>query len=119
MNRAEQMSYKGQRILYFDYRGLRGEELLAQLKANTKTVLETPGNEILTLSDFTGTYATDEFMAYAQSDESKAAAKKTKRKAFLGVTGVKKIFLNVYNTVTGVKARAVDDIEAAKDYLVS
>lgn len=119
MNRQEKITYKGQEILYFNYIGLRDAALLDQLKANTKFVLEMPGDGLLTLSDFTNTYATDEFLQYAQTEESKAAAKKTRKKAMLGITGIKKIFLNTYNALSGNRAKAFDDMQAAKEYLVS
>jgi hypothetical protein len=119
MNRRETIVYKGQEIVCFDYKGLRGAELLEQIKANTQFVLNSPKFDLLTLSDFSGTYATDEIVAYLRDPESKAAAQKTKKKALIGITGLKKMFLNIYNTVTGAGAKVFDDIGSAKEYLVS
>jgi hypothetical protein len=119
MNRCETIIYKGKEITFFNYNGLRGEELLEQLKANTQYLLDSPKNDFLTLSDFSKAYGTDETLAFLQSEPAKAAAKKTKKKALLGITGLKKMFLNIYNTFTGAGARAFNDIESAKEYLVS
>ncbi len=38
--------------------------------------------------------------------------------AVLGITGVKKILLNVVNKLTSVNAKPFTDIESAKDYLI-
>ncbi len=79
--------------------------MLEQLQANTQMILDSPIDDLLTLSDFRNVYADEESMAYLQSDDVKAAARKTQKKAVLGITGLKKIFLNVYNTFTGVGTR--------------
>jgi hypothetical protein len=119
MNPYRRITHKGQEILYFDYKGLRGKEVLEQLQANTRVILDSPETDFLTLSDFRNVYADEESMAYLQSEEVKAAARKTKKKAVLGITGLKKMFLNLYNTFTGIGTRAFDDEETAKEYLVS
>lgn len=113
------ITYKGQEILYFDYRGLRGKDVAEQLQANTRAMLQLPRNDLLTLSDFRNTYGDAETVAYLKGDEIKAVSKKSRRKAILGITGIKKMFLNIYNTVTGAGARAFDDEEAAKEYLIA
>ena len=112
-------AYKGVEIIFFNYNGLRGEGLLEQLKKNTRFLIDSAGDHFLTLSDFTNSYGDDKSLAYLQSEEAKAAAKKTAKKAVLGVTGLKKMFLNIYNKFTGTGTKAFDDIEAAKEYLVS
>lgn len=38
--------------------------------------------------------------------------------AVLGITGVKKILLNVVNKLTNVNAKPFSDIESAKSYLI-
>jgi hypothetical protein len=82
-------------------------------------MLASPRNDFLTLSDFRNTYADDESLAYLRSDEMKAVSKKSTKKAILGITGLKKMFFNIYNTFTGAEAKAFDDEEAAKEYLIS
>ncbi len=119
MERFREIIYQGQNILVFDHRGMRGDEFLHNLKAGTQWLRDHPGDELLTLADFTGFYATDEVVAYLQSEESKIAAQNVKKSAAVGVTGIKKIFLNLYNLATGSSARAFDDLEAAKTYLIS
>ena len=119
MERFQEIAYYGQKILVFDHRGLRGDEFLQNLKAGTQWLQAYPGENLLTLADFTGCYATEEVVAYLQSEESKIAARKIKKSAAVGITGIKKIFLNLYNLATGSNSRAFDDFESAKQYLIS
>ncbi len=119
MNQYEKMTYNGQDILLFNYIGLRGEQLLERIKANTRRIIQAERNAFLVLSDFTNTYATDDIMEYLQSDEGQAAAAKTTKAAVVGVTGIKKVLLNAYNQVAHAQTRAFPDIESAKEYLVS
>ncbi len=115
---CEWITYKGHKLLFVDYTGLRGNEIVAMLHTANTTILEAEGR-VLAFADFTGTYATDEIVAYLQSQETKQAAKKLTKNAVVGITGIKKLFLNLYNTVTGGGAKPFDDLESAKEYLIS
>ncbi len=116
--RIELVTYKEKEIILFNYVGLRGEEALEQMKTNTQYVLDYQG-EVLTLSDFTDTFMTDEIMEFLKSDASKAAGQKAKKKAILGMSPLKIIFMNIYNAVTGANTKAFDNAEDAKEFLVS
>lgn len=115
---SEWITYKGHNILFTDYKGLRGNEIVEMLHTANTIILEAE-DSVLGLADFTGTYATDEIVAYLQCEETKQAAKKLRKNAVVGVTGIKKIFLNMYNIVTGGGAKPFDDLESAKEYLIS
>jgi hypothetical protein len=115
---CEWITYKGHKILFVDYKGLRGNEIVEMIHTANQIILEAEGS-ILSFGDFTGTYATDEIVAYLQNEETKQAAKKLRKNAVVGITGIKKIFLNVYNMVTGGGAKPCNDIESAKEYLIS
>ena len=119
MGECKFITYAGQEILFADHVGLRGEALLHSLRRATQKALETPQSDLLLLADYTGTYVNDEIMAYLSGEESKQAAKKARKIAVVGVTGIKKIFLNTYNLMTGSGTRAFNDLESAKQYLVS
>lgn len=116
---CEWITYQGQRILSIDHTGLRGDEILRNMQAANALILKEPDDSVLSLADFTGTYATDELVQYLQSDETKRAAQKVRKMAVVGITGLKKLFLNLYNSVTGSGAKPFDDIASAKHYLIS
>jgi hypothetical protein len=115
---CEWITYKGRTILFADYTGLRDHEIVKMMQTANRMIGEADGS-VLVLSDFSGTYATDEIVKYLQSEDSKQAAKKLKKNAVVGVTGIKKLFLNMYNMVTGGGAKPFDDLESAQEYLIS
>jgi hypothetical protein len=112
------ITYKGHKILFADYKGLRDHDIVKMMQSANKMVEEAE-DRVLGLSDFSGTYATDEIVKYLQSEDSKQTAKKFQKNAVVGVTGIKKMFLNVYNMVTGGGAKPFDNLESAKEYLIS
>lgn len=93
--------------------------LLDSLKFATQMTIDDRNGHLLVLADFTNTYADNEIMGYLQSDEAKRAAKNVNKMAVVGITGLKKMFLQVYNTMTGSIARPCADLESAKQYLIS
>ncbi len=115
---CEWITYKGHDILFTDYTGLRDNDIIKMMQTANRTIIEAHDN-VLGLADFSGTYATDEIVQYLQSEDSKQAAKKLEKNAVVGVTGIKKMFLNLYNMVTGGGAKPFDDLTSAKEYLVS
>lgn len=115
---CEWITYKGHKILFADYTGLRDHDIVKMMQTANKMIGEADGS-VLALADFSGTYATEEIVQYLRSEDSKQAAKKLKKNAVVGVTGIKKIFLNMYNMVTGGGAKPFDDLESAKVYLIS
>lgn len=119
MGECKFITYAGQEILFADHVGLREETLLHSLRRANQKAIEAPQDDLLLLADYSNTYVNDEIMVYLTGEESKQAAKKARKIAVIGVTGIKKIFLNTYNLVTGSGTRAFNDLESAKQYLVS
>jgi len=110
------ITYKGKEISYFDYRGLKIEEILKTIdEAMIKALHENKARP--QLSNLTGVYAVPEFMG-----KVKEAGKKTKhlttKSAVVGITGAKKLLLNTYIAFTGANMKAFDDEEMAKEWLV-
>ncbi len=119
MERCTILTYHGNAIQLFNYEGLHGTELLETVRAATQIMLNGAPNELLVLADFSNTYLDEQVIGYLTSSESRSASKNAKKIAVVGVTGLKKIFFNMYNAVTFTQAKACDSIESAKDYLIS
>lgn len=111
--------YRGQRILFCNHAGLRGAALLENVTFAAQMTLADHSGHLLLLTDFSNASVNDAVMEFFQSDRSKQAAQKPKKQAVVGITGMKKLFLHIYHTATGGKARPYDDLEAAKQYLIS
>lgn len=118
MDRLSIINYKGKEILYLDQRGLNGDDLLKGCKNADQFIKNYQKDTALTLANFTDTTASQEVMNYLKSEESVNINKKVVKAAVVGITGIKKILLNAYNTVTGGKYKAFETEEEAKEYLV-
>jgi hypothetical protein len=69
------------------------------------------------LSNFEGTFGSDEFMARTR-ELSPLFQSKTKKEAVLGIKGLKKILLHAYNAFSKSKLLQFNTKEEALDYLV-
>ena len=119
MERYGFIDYKGKQILYIDHTGLNEDDLIENMRKATQFMNNCHKKELLMLTNFTDTYGTEKVMQELKGKDSVESMKITKKVAVVGVTGIKKIFLNAYNVLTGKNVRAFDTLEAAKDYLVA
>lgn len=113
------IEYKGKRIIYGDYRKLKGTDLITAINQEAKLAQEVPGR-VLILDDFTGCIADSAFVEHAKKIGKNIVEPKTEKCAILGVEGVKKVLLNAYNWFTGAGARQrvfTSELEA-KEWLV-
>jgi len=115
--RQSWITHKGKEILYDDYRNLQGSKFPAMVNEILKLTLESGKKDILSLVDVRGSYATKETVE-AFNIAGKAAKPVSKKTAVLGITGVKKIFLNVVNKFSKIGAKPFNSIEEAKEWLV-
>ena len=111
------MTYKGKKILYNDYRNLQGSEIPDILDAILSLTLKSGEKGYLNLVDVRDSYANKETID-AFNKGAKAVKDITDKTAVLGITGVKKILLNVVNKFSNMGAKAFDTIEEAKEWLV-
>jgi hypothetical protein len=110
------INHKDRDILYINHRGLSGDALYESIKeANTFLLKEK--KEYLTIADFTDSTATKKTNDYLQSDETKEVSKYISKQAVIGLTGIKKMMLRVYNVFTGLNLKAVNTLEEAKEYV--
>ena len=88
--RMKWISYKEHKILLDDYSNIMPEQLPPLIERKTN-------------------------LTFQSGKKSKFLLKKT---AVVGITGVKKIFLNIVDRFTGLNAKAVSSMEEAKEWLV-
>lgn len=117
MARHSIISHNGKEILYVDYQGLKEQEILDEMERATEFALQ-ENRPMLRLSNMTDVFAVPSVV-----DKAKESGKRTKhltiKRAAVGITGAKKVLFNAFNRVSGNNARAFDDVEEAKDWLVS
>ncbi|MCP4678678.1 MAG: hypothetical protein GY854_24845 [Deltaproteobacteria bacterium] len=116
------MNYKGHKIVYLDFRGLPEDEVVAQVAAFEKMVLDLSAAEvdnILFLVNFEKQYATP-----AISNAISATAKKIHRYIAKGaIVGelslTKRVLMSVYTAITGGNRKVFDDEQSAKEWLIT
>ncbi|MFW9989060.1 MAG: hypothetical protein ACFFC3_10415 [Candidatus Odinarchaeota archaeon] len=115
--RMKWISYKENEILLDDYTNIYPEQFAPLIKRITDLTFKSGKKDILLIVDVTGAYANKEAVdAFVEaSKKSKPLLKKT---AVVGITGVKKIFLNIVNKFSGVNAKALSSMEDAKEWLL-
>jgi hypothetical protein len=122
MERLSFIEHKGKKILYADYRDLCGadarEEIAALVKAEMELIAKQPKKSLLTLTDVTNIHVCKEVneLLTQMTAHNKPYVKKA---AVLGVTGVKAAFYNIMMALSDRKIKIFDDIEEARDWLVS
>ncbi|MEM9337873.1 MAG: hypothetical protein AAGA66_04040 [Bacteroidota bacterium] len=111
------IEYKEQPILYSDYTNCKAEELIEKLNEAAAYFRSHLSKPVLTLSDFSGSFGSKEFMSEAARLNKEIFDEKTIKGAVLGITGVKKILLDGYNTFGKTKLKPFKSKQDALDYL--
>lgn len=118
--RSHWIEHKGKRILYCDYTNFSVgdfQALKAELDAVAAFLAEQPEGSVLGLSDIRGSVASSQVIDLFKKSAT-STAKYIKRQAVVGVTGFKKAFYDLIVRISGQNARAFEDLESAKDWLV-
>lgn len=116
--RMKWINYKGHEILFDDYTNVMPEQFAPLVQRITELTFQSGKKDILLIVDVRCAFANKESVnAFSESGKkSKVLIKKT---AVLGITGVKKIFLNIVNKFTGLNAKPLNTMEEAKEYLIN
>jgi hypothetical protein len=83
----------------------------------TELTFKSGKKDILLIVDVTGAYANKEAVS-AFSESGKKSKVLLKKTAVVGITGVKKIFLNIVNKFTNLGVKPLPSIEEAKEWLI-
>lgn len=113
----EWINHKGMKILFFNCKNLNEETLKSEADVLLATVIKEPERSVLILTDVRETVGTTEVVQIFKEYGDKMK-KYFRKQAVIGITGVRHILLNAVSRFTG-QAQAFDDIEKAKDWLVS
>ena len=115
--RMKCITYKGKEILLDDYSNIMPEQFPSLIERITNLTFQSGKKDILLIVDVTGAYANKEAVS-AFSESGKKSKVLLKKTAVVGITGVKKIFLNIVNKFTGLHAKALSTMEEAKEWLI-
>jgi len=113
------INYKGKKVLYVDYRQCKTTQEMLNVLEESKKLYESCSDSFLTINDFTGTTGSSEFMQKVKQYGKSTFDGRTTKSAILGISGIKKILLNGYNSLVKRKIVPFDTKEEALEYLVS
>ena len=117
MERIEAIFRDGKEIIRIDFQGLEEDDNVIAFLTEIKNYVLNFNRPTLQLTNITGVYFTPSVM-----NQVSAITKETEhlviKDAIVGVVGVKKILLQVYNTLVRGKAKAFNTEEDAIAWLV-
>jgi hypothetical protein len=110
--------YKGKKIFRGRYDHLTLEEIRAEVSAVEKEMTQQPLGSVLLLIDTAGTDASPEALRLFKN-VALHSEKHVHKSAILGVTGVRRMILEIIRRFSGMDLAPFSDEEQAKDWLVS
>ena len=114
------MEYKGKRIFIADYSGFDDDvvALRAEIEQAISTLEKEPEGSALVLANVEGTSGTVA-NANALKEQLPRSAHVARKRAVVGVTGMKRFFLSTFAVIAGRgSATPFDTLEQALDWLV-
>ena len=112
------IQHKGKEIVYVDYSHCKTEKELLSVIYELKDFYKDKTGTYSSLSDFTGTFGTRNFIKEANRLGKEVFDARTDKSAALGITGIRKILLTAYNAVMKNKLVPFENKNDALEYLV-
>ena len=109
--------YQGKRLFFAHYDHLNMQDLNIELGSAEKEILQQPTGSVLLLADVTGTIITPEVLNLFKNTALRTNSFLIKV-AVLGVTGVRRAFMDIVAKFSGIRFQAFDDVQKAKDWLL-
>ncbi|MBN1979062.1 MAG: hypothetical protein JW918_16800 [Anaerolineae bacterium] len=118
--RSRWITYKGERIFFADLSGLgrHPDAFREELMEAEALAHQQPEGSLLVLTDVRDTVLSSEVMDFAK-ESSARMTKYIRKEAIIGMAGIRHVLLDAVSRFSGRQFAAFDDIEAAKDWLVS
>ena len=113
------INHKARKILHVDFQNIKVKDNVLQNLEEMVKFYNEANDKIYLLLDVRGTFTDPEVMDKLKHYGKTVFRGKSEKRAILGVSGIKKILLQAYSTVTGTKVALFDSEEDAKDYLAS
>ncbi len=116
------IKYRGEKVLFVDYANFKAEEVLPQMREAAK-LCNTFSLKVLLLVNFENVdlgkaSQRNEILQEAYQLGIKVFNEKTERSAIIGMSGIKKMFYNLYVRFSKHEIKLFDSKEVALAYLV-
>lgn len=113
------ITHEGRKILHVDFKDQKDKRQVLETMEEMKNHYLEANDDIYLLLDVRGTFTDPEVMDRLKNYGKNYFNGKSKKRAILGVTGVKALLLRAYKLFTGTEVSPFNSIEEAKDYLAS
>ena len=113
------ISHKSRKILHVDFKDIKEKEKVLKNLEEMVKFYKSATEEIYLLLDVRGTFTDPEVMDKLKNYGKTVFKGKSKKRAVLGVSGIKSLLLRAYSLFTNTDVAPFDNIEEAKDYLAS
>ena len=113
--KSKWLAHKEKRIMYSDYSNFEADQksLQAEVNAVDEIICQQPENSVLILVDVRGTTTTLEAVEMFKHSSARTTPY-LQKVAVLGITGIRKVLLDVVSQYSGQEMTIFDDIEKAK-----
>ncbi len=111
------VTHKNRKILHVDFKDIKEKEKVLDNLEEMVKFYKSATEDIYLLLDVRGTFTDPEVMDKLKNYGKSVFKGKSKKRAVLGVSGIKSILLRAYSLFTNTDVAPFDDIEQAKDYL--
>ena len=112
----EWIYHKDRKILYISYINLSAPQMLDQIREAAKIIAATRSQDNLTLTDITGCNIDNKFIDLAK-EQSKTSLLLTKKAAIIGIYGIRKMVLDMINSVSPKQRKPFATKQEAMDWL--
>jgi hypothetical protein len=110
--------HKGKKIMYIDYSNCKTAKDTLDVLEMVKNEYLKSNESFLTLNNFTGVPSNNEYMEMVKKYGKELFDGRTIRNAGLGITGIKKVLLSVYNITVTNKMKPFETRQEALEFLV-
>lgn len=113
------IDHKGRKILYVNFKDIKNKATVLETIEEMVKFYQEATSDIYLLLDVRGTFTDPEVMDKLKYYGKTVFKGKSKKRAVLGVGGIKGLLLKAYSLFTNTEVSPFEDIEEAKDYLAS
>ena len=117
--KSKWLEHQGKKIWYIDLSGFQSDvdAFRQELEAAAHVTMQQPENSLLVLTDLTETIVSTQAMLIAQNSSSDTQ-KHVRKTAVVGITGIRRYFLDTLSAFTGQTFETFDRTDDALAWLV-
>ncbi len=113
------IEHKNKEIIFCDFKDMKDKQVIFDQLEEMSRIFKESNGELLVLTDVRGTKNDPEIVEKTKYYGKTVYRHYAKKRAIIGMDGLRKLILNGYNALTGNDLKPFSTLEDAKEYLVS